>query len=794
MKRILLTSFLILFLNPGAVFSQRDSLRHVFLDAESWFLFEEYNDALPLYMGLLESDPGNDNLKYKIGICLLNDPYQKHMSIKYLTEASENINPNYKENSYKETTAPPDVLYYLGNAYLANELMDRAIETYEQFMKIMDRDVYDEELVQVQIRACENAKRLKTMPVDIDLLLLDSLINTRYADNHPVISGDGTKLAFVTELPFYDAAFFCEKTDVGWSYPQSITQSLGFDDDIYPVGLSYNGTEMILYYDDEYIGNLYYSKYEDGRWLPATKLDENISTKYWESNACFSKDGQTLYFTSNRKGTHGGLDIYTSKRQSDGKWGVPKNLGSTINSKYNEETPVISGDGKTLYFSSYGHFNMGGYDIFYSKKNTDGSWGEPINLGYPINTTDDDLFFQPVNNGFSAYYSLFNPNGRGKHDIYYMNIYSVDNPRMYLVSGVLRTEDGSEDNSGITMLVVDSKTGDTITLAAPDHESGEFSFNLKQGIYELHFTGEGYEDLIKPIHITRESNRGGIKLDETIELARVKKEPVIFEGEESQIQLKDTLYEAKVGKTLSVPLKLKKGSVLIAKVYHDSVLVSIDTITVDKRKTDLEFDPLPGISRIELEMIDKDGNIHKSEFTIIGEEPVQFIDEEDPLGGPAIEQFEPVHSMLDEPLGDRLNKLQVGALVLQQAMLENAEGPLKKYLENLDPEVEGIETHEDLIMHLEEVAAENGFTTNEVRNSLSEGLDQIEKDGAEEYSRKETNLKPNELAVPGSDKDSIKPTDRKRWPTLLIIGIGAGFMLLIILWWRRRKNQENPSE
>ncbi len=724
MKRILLTSFLILFLIPGTVFSQRDSLRNVFLDAESWFLFEEYADALPLYLGLLKNDPGNHNLKYKIGICLLNDPYQKHMSIKYLTEASDNINPNYKENSYKETTAPPDVLYYLGDAYLVNELMDRAIESYEQFQKIMDHDVYDEELVQVQIKACENAKRLKTMPVDIDLMLLDSLINTRYPDIHPVISGDGSKLAFVTELPFYDGAFYCEKTENGWSYPQNITQSLGFDADIYPVSLSHDGTEMILYFDDEYIGNLYYSKYGEGRWLPATKLDENISTKYWESHACFSKDGQTLYFTSNRKGTHGGLDIYTSERQSDGKWGIPENLGPTINSKYNEETPIISADQQTLYFSSYGHFNMGGYDIFYSKKNADGSWGDPINMGYPINTTDDDLFFQPVNNGFGAYYSLYSPRGMGQHDIYYMDIYSVDNPRMYLVSGKLRTEDGSEDISRIAILVVDSQTGDTIALAEPDQRSGDFSLNLTHGIYELHFTGEGYEDLIKPLQITRFSNKEGIQLDDDLELALVTKEPLLFEGEESQIELKETLYETRAGETLTVPLKLKRGSVLIVKVYQDSVLVSVDTIEVEKRKLDLEIEPLPGTSRVELEMIDKDGNIHKSEFTVVGEEPVQFIEEEEPLGGPELEQFEPPHSILDEPLGDQLNELKADAALLQEGLLENSEGPLKEYLENLDLEAQGIETPEDLILHLEEVGAENGFTMEDVRKTLTQSLDQ----------------------------------------------------------------------
>jgi len=546
MRKVLFSILLVVILVPSPIFAQRDTTRTTFLDAESWFLFEEYSEALPLYQTLLEQDPGNDNFKYKIGICLLNDPYQKDKAIRYLLDACKNINPDYKEGSSKERTAPPDALYYLADAYLVNELLDRALESYEKFLEIMDRDVYDEELVLAQISACKNAKRLKTMPVDIDLTLLDSLINTRYADIDPVVSGDGTKMAFITRLPFYDGAFYTEKTAEGWSRPQMITQLLGFDVNIYPVALSYDGTEMILYYDDDYIGNLYYSRLVDGLWTPATLMGENISTKYWESNACFSKDGKILYFTSNRKGTHGGLDIYRSEIQSDGSWGVPVNLGTNINSRYNEECPYISEDGQTLYFSSYGHYNMGGYDIFYSRKNGDGTWAEPVNMGYPINTTDDDLFFQPVNNGKGAYYSLYSPGGIGRHDIYYMNIYSADNPRFYTITGNLNAADGGAGLSTVAIYVIDSTTGDTIHHTTPSGE-GEFRFQVKQGIYALHFREEGYEEVIRPLQVTTSSNKQGIRLEENIELKPVKQVTEVYEGEESKIQLKEPRYEGVAG-------------------------------------------------------------------------------------------------------------------------------------------------------------------------------------------------------------------------------------------------------
>jgi len=534
----------------------------VFLDAESYLLFEEYSEALPLFESLLRSDPDNDNLNYKLGICYLNDPYQKDKAIGCLQKAILNINPGYKQGNYKERTAPPDALYYLGSAYLVNELLDRAIESYEAFMEIMDRNVYDAELVEDQIQSCRNAKRMETMPVDIDLLLLDTLINTRYAEIRPVLSGDGTKMTFVTELPFYDAAFYTEKQEDGWSSPRLLTQMLGFDEDIYPVALSWDGTEMILYYDDDYIGNLYYSRMEGGLWSPAVKLEEPISTKYWESEACFSKDGRTLYFTSNRKGTLGGLDIWVSQKDASGLWGEPENLGSTINTRFNEECPCISEDGKTLYFSSYGHYNIGGYDIFCSRKNADGSWAEPVNLGYPINTTDHDLYFQPVNEGNAAYYSLYSPRGMGRRDIYYMNIYSADNPRFYSVRGTLRTDDGRLDTTRMAIFVIDTGQRDTVLTEQPSGD-GTFSLQLEQGIYELHLTGDGYEELIRPLQITSASNKTGISLPDNMELASLEPEekvPVILEGEESLIKLDITRLEGEAGEPLIIPFTAPTGS------------------------------------------------------------------------------------------------------------------------------------------------------------------------------------------------------------------------------------------
>ncbi len=898
MRRSLGSSFLILFLLPVLTIAQRDSSRNDFLNAESWFLFEEYLEAENIYQKLLRWYPENDNLKYKIGICLLNDPYRKGESIAYLLDASDNINPDYKVSSFKETTAPPDVLYYLGDAYLVNDMLDQAIATFKRFLEILDPEVYDDQLVKAQIKACENAKRLKTMPVDFDITPLGPPINTRYADINPVISGDGRRMAFVTEQPFFDEALFVEKVDGHWSLPVSLTAMLGFDENVYPVSLSYDGTEMLLYYDDEHIGNLYYSRYENGLWLPAVKLGENISTKYWESHGCFSKDGKSIYFTSNRKGTFGGLDIYRSDRLPDGSWGVPENLGPTVNSRYNEDTPFITGDGQTLFFSSYGHFNIGGYDIFYSKRNKDGSWSEPVNLGYPINTTGDDLFFQPVKNGSGGYHSRIIETGEGRFDICYLEIYSVDNPRMYLVTGSVRTMDGDADLTRLEMFVIDLGSGDTIRYSVPIDGSGAFQLDLARGSYALHFQGEGYEELIRPLSITASSNKGGITLRDDIELKPMMVVPLVFQGDESLIRLKDTVYESVAGQSLAVPLRLEKGALLITSIYQDSVLVSVDSMVVESRRTDLEIMALPGTSRIELEMIDSDGNIHINGFTVIGREPAPVKPKVEPEAEPQVEMevqetaapwmAGPAGLLLmelrEESEGDLHQALMVldpekegfgtpqelsallygnadqggyskeevdlllagaisggDAVLLRQLLLENSEGPLQVCLEGLDLEEEGIRSPEELLRHLEEAAAETGFTMDDVRAAMIRALDhpleagqlyldlletaggtvleilqEMEVPGDGIYTVEELiEALYNALMARGYDADQaeavllemfpgqtgfieelIQQEKGKGFPFTLAGGIVAGgilalLLLLILLWFRRKRKEED---
>ena len=142
------------------------------------------------------------------------------------------------------------------------------------------------------------------------------------------------------------------------------------------ISMSWDGYTLFIYRDDKGDGNIYMSTYEDGKWSAAVKLGTEINTKYYENHACLSPDGELLYFVSDRPGGYGNKDIWVSRRLGHNKWSKAVNLGPKINTEYNEESPVILSDGKTLYFSSEGHESMGGYDIFYSLLDN-GEWSVP---------------------------------------------------------------------------------------------------------------------------------------------------------------------------------------------------------------------------------------------------------------------------------------------------------------------------------------------------------------------------------------------------------------------------------
>jgi hypothetical protein len=233
-----------------------------------------------------------------------------------------------------------------------------------------------------------------------------------------VISADGKSFAFMVSLKVYDAIMFTRLVNGKWSVPINISPDLQSDGDIYISCLSADGKMLLLSRDDNFTSDLYYSTFDGTKWSKSLKLNKNINTKNWESHAFISEDGNYLIFASDRPGGFGGLDLYISRKEN-GDWGAAVNLGPEINSPFNEDRPFLINNGKTLFFASQDHNNIGGYDIFRSDMQANGLWNKPQNLGYPFNTPDDNIFFMPTGNGKSGFISLYrDSDGFGREDIY----------------------------------------------------------------------------------------------------------------------------------------------------------------------------------------------------------------------------------------------------------------------------------------------------------------------------------------------------------------------------------------
>ncbi|MFW6248979.1 MAG: hypothetical protein ACOC4J_04330 [Bacteroidota bacterium] len=418
MKRII-----ILFIIVNSLFCQtsisqiKENLREVFIDAEFFLNHDDHEEALYNYLSIIKKGVTNANIQYRIGQCYMNIEGKKKEAIPYLIEASKSVTMEYKEGNPKEIQAPPEVYFYLGQAYQVNQEFDKAIDNFRKYVGFLDPEDLNRAYAKKQLKTCKNAKEAIKNPKSHVIEKMSQQINNQSDNIRPVISKDGSTFLFMTRLKFYDAIFQVKKEGENWSSPKNINKEIKSDGDIYITDISADGQKLLLVRDDNFDSDIYYSDYsqEEEQWLPFEEF-EDINSKYWESHASITADGEKVYFASNHKKSKGGMDIFYIEKNDRGKWGKPVPLSDKINTKFNEESPFITSDDSMLFFASQGHEeNIGGYDIYYSKK-TGNTWSEPVNLGYPINTPDDELFFSPSADGKTGYFSRINK--KDKQDIF----------------------------------------------------------------------------------------------------------------------------------------------------------------------------------------------------------------------------------------------------------------------------------------------------------------------------------------------------------------------------------------
>jgi tetratricopeptide (TPR) repeat protein len=421
MKRLALLLFI---LSMGCIARSQDNIRlqEAFYEAEYFMMRGDYSDALQYYQGIYAAMPENASIAFRLGLCYLNIPGSKNQSIEYLEKASQNITAKYREGSLRQTEAPYEALFFLGDAYRINYMFEKAKEAYSTYREtLLPSDIENIMFVDQQIAACNNAPALMATPVKFTVERVDNILNDSNENFFPVVSTDGKSIAFMTSMKFYDAIMFSRMIRNEWTAPVNITPQLESDGDHYVSYVSDSGEMMLLSKDDNINSDIWMSRSDGSTWEPARKLKKEINTKYWEAHGFITEDGNTMIFSSDRPGGFGGLDLYTSKLGSDGEWGKPVNMGPEINTPFNDDRPFLIKNGTVLFFASQGHYNMGGYDIFRSDMQYNGLWSKPVNLGYPLNGPDDNIFFCPAEGGKSGYLSLEGrDDGAGKADIYWI--------------------------------------------------------------------------------------------------------------------------------------------------------------------------------------------------------------------------------------------------------------------------------------------------------------------------------------------------------------------------------------
>ena len=467
-----------------------------YLETEAEYLLEEkkYDKAIEMYQKILKETPDNSFIKFKIGLAYLKTDNQKEKAITTFEEILDDVSADFDPRDIRETRAPLEGYLYLGVAYQKNNRIDDAKKMYIKYKESIPSDHYNFSLVNQYIESCNYAEKMMSTPERIQTRNLGDKVNDDNSNFNAVFSGDGNTMIFTSYTKNYIDIYQSKKNGDSWSSPKNITNQVSKKYYLKTSSLSYEGDELYLATDDPEGNDIFVSYLEGKQWTNADKLHKTIShRKSNETHAGISPDGNTIYFTSNREGGYGGLDLYKSTRDAKGKWNDAENLGAKINTPFNEETPLVSGDGKYLFFSSEGHNSMGGYDVFYiDLSNPD----KVINMGFPVNSTSDDLFFVPGETKNTGYMARVQDDTQGKKDIYYLKIL----PDIQVKGKIYHLAQGEMiDDKALNVQVINLKK-DTI-IQSLEINNGEFNFKTGPGTYQISILNEQFEPFEREIII-----------------------------------------------------------------------------------------------------------------------------------------------------------------------------------------------------------------------------------------------------------------------------------------------------
>jgi Tol biopolymer transport system component len=489
--------------------------------AQQSFYGGDYQKALGLYKDVLADKPNDANVIGHIGEC--------YYAMGQISDAVENLE---KAKSIDEKAFPETALL-LGKIYHVNGRLDEAATEFNFYKNLIgDGKKAEESDVNTYIAQVNTAKEFIAKPVPVAVVGMGDNINSEYDDKSPMVSADGKTLIFTSRRPGKTSALdkegdngyfediYVSRWDTikkSWGDAELIPGSLNTDGHDACTSISPDGKQIYIYKNDiegeSRGGDVYVSRLSSsGKWGAAKSMGKPINSTYFEGGGCISPDGKTFYFISERQGGLGNADIYVIKKKSRSEWDKPENIGAEINTKEDEGGLFLAPDGKTLFFTSKGHNSMGGYDIF-KTVNENGKWSTPVNLGYPINTVNDDLCFSLAIDASTGYFTSDRKGGLGGRDLYKVDLanYPVlekdmkpktvnSGPTMAILRGdVFDATNGKAMEAEITIYDAEGKK---ISSTSSSAEGGEYFMTLEANkTYQVKIDTKGYKPIDEKVEI-----------------------------------------------------------------------------------------------------------------------------------------------------------------------------------------------------------------------------------------------------------------------------------------------------
>ncbi|MEN2992867.1 MAG: OmpA family protein [Bacteroidia bacterium] len=482
-------------------------------------LAEDYAAALGEYETALQFNPFSSEAYVNGAYCAWR--LRQHKKAAEYFERAERMGANF---SPSVAMAYADVLQRLGQPSKALPIIERLLSQVRPTDPVYDK-------LRVTLQHLKNAEKYLASPAAVTIRNLGAAVNSPYPDYAPVISADETVLLFTSRRPGstgnqrasdglpYEDIYISEKNpDGSWGPVRNLGAPLNTSVHDACIALSADGQTLFLFNSDNG-GDIFISRLKGRKWLSPRNMGAPINSKYWEPSVCLSADERLLFFVSDRPGGLGGRDIYLCRRLPNGKWSAPINLGPPVNTPYDEDGPFFHPDGKTLFYSSNGPNSMGGFDIFRTELRPDSTWSTPVNLGYPINTPGDEIYFVLSASGLHGYYASEREDSYGEKDIYMIDFSAAYQapppqqvaqreeetptlssepapitfrPNLTLVTGTIYDAETKAPLEA-TITILDNLKGDTIAVLTSNAATGKYLISLPAGRnYGITVTAEGY--------------------------------------------------------------------------------------------------------------------------------------------------------------------------------------------------------------------------------------------------------------------------------------------------------------